>query len=182
MPRLPFEEIDLLIVDRLGKNISGAGMDPNVTGRWVQGYSAALARQDRPAPFIRRIFVRDLTPQTHGNAIGIGLADLTTTRLVRAMDLRVTYLNALTSLSLQCAKIPIHFPTDAEAIQRALESLALPDAQAARVVRIADTLCLENLQASLALLPEVEKHPALEIIGQAQEMQFDADGNLRSME
>src|SRR5437899_3334598 len=111
MPRLPFEEIDLLIVDYLGKNISGAGMDPNVTGRWVQGYSSALARDGRPSPFIRRIFVRDLTPETHGNAIGIGLADLTTTRLVQAMDRRVTSLNALTAMTPQCAKIPIHFDT-----------------------------------------------------------------------
>src|SRR5439155_19659900 len=86
MPRLPFDEIDLLIVDYLGKNISGAGMDPNVTGRWVQGYSSSLARGDRSSPFIRRIFVRDLTPETHGNAIGIGLADVTTSRLVRSID------------------------------------------------------------------------------------------------
>jgi len=86
MPTLPFEEIDLLIVERIGKNISGAGMDPNVTGRWVDGYLTSLARNHRPAPFIRRIFVRDLTPETHGNAIGIGLADATTSRVVRAMD------------------------------------------------------------------------------------------------
>jgi len=105
MPSLPFDELDLLIVDRLGKNISGAGIDPNVTGRWVHGYSSLLARGDRPAPFIRRIFVRDLSPETHGNAIGIGLADFTTTRLVRSMDQRVTYLNVLTALSPHCAKI-----------------------------------------------------------------------------
>src|SRR5205823_2668169 len=112
MPLLPFEEIDLLIVDRLGKNISGAGMDPNVIGRGVQGYSSALAREGRSAPFIRRIFVRDLTQETHGNAIGIGLADVTTTRLVRAMDARATSINALTALTPQCAKVPIHFDTD----------------------------------------------------------------------
>jgi hypothetical protein len=86
MPRLPFEQMDLLIVDRIGKNISGAGMDPNVTGRWVHGYSSSLSDQAQTKPLARRIFVRDLTPETHGNAVGIGLADLTTTRLVRAMD------------------------------------------------------------------------------------------------
>ena len=94
MPLLPFEEIDLLIVDRLGKNISGVGMDPNVIGRGVQGYSSLLTRDSRPAPFIRRIFARDLTPETNGNAIGIGIADFTTTRLVRAMDHRTTSINA----------------------------------------------------------------------------------------
>src|SRR5260370_41032629 len=117
MPSLPFDEIDLLIVDRLGKNISGSGMDPNVTGRWVQGYSSSLAREERPSPFIRRIFVRDLTAETHGNAIGIGLADVTTSRLVRATDNRITYLNALTALTPQCAKIPIPFHTSRQAFE-----------------------------------------------------------------
>src|SRR5882672_10312377 len=145
MPRLPFEEIDLLIVDRLGKNISGAGMDPNVTGRWVNGYSSSLLREDRPTPFLRRIFVRDLTPETHGNAIGIGNADVTTTRLVRAMDHRATGINALTALTPQGAKIPIHFDTDREALDLTLASLALNDPRTARVVRIADTLSLAEL-------------------------------------
>jgi hypothetical protein len=181
MALLPFDEIDLLIVDRLGKNISGAGMDPNVTGRWVQGYSAALARQGRPPPFIRRIFVRDLTPQTHGNAIGIGLADATTSRLVRAMDHRATYLNSLTSLSLQCAKIPMHFDTDEEAIDRMLSSLAIAETRAARIVRIADTLSLVNLEVSEPLLPEVEKQPDLALAGGPHEMQFDGQGNLTPM-
>jgi hypothetical protein len=180
MALLPFDEIDLLIVDHLGKNISGSGMDPNVTGRWVQGYSSALARQGRPSPFIRRIFVRDLTPQTHGNAIGIGLADATTSRLVRAMDHRATDLNALTSLSLQCAKIPIVFDTDEEAIDRMLSTLGLAETQAARIVRIADTLSLANLEVSEALLAEVERH-GLALAGKAREMQFDAQGNLTSM-
>ena len=115
------EEIDLLIVDRIGKNISGSGMDPNVTNRWVQGYIGGLMREGRPAPFIRRIFVRDVTPESHGNAIGIGLADVTTTRLVRAMDPRVTGINALTSLTPQTAKIPIAFDTDREAVERTLQ-------------------------------------------------------------
>src|SRR6185437_8439082 len=114
MPRLPFDGIDLLIVDRIGKNISGSGMDPNVTGRWVHGYSTSLGSDNPASPMIRRIFVRDLTPETHGNAIGIGFADLTTTRLVEAMDKPVTYINALTSLTPNGAKIPIHFVTDRE--------------------------------------------------------------------
>jgi hypothetical protein len=182
MPLLPFEEMDLLIVDRIGKNISGSGMDPNVTGRWVQGYSSALARQGRPAPFIRRIFVRDLTPETHGNGIGIGLADATTTRLVRALDHGSTYTNALTSLSLQCAKIPISFDTDEEAIDKMLSTLALSDTRAARIVRIASTLSVTDMEVSEALLPEVKKLPGLVIESDPFEMEFDGSGNLREIE
>ncbi len=178
MPRLPFEEIDLLIVDRLGKNISGAGMDPNVIGRGVQGYSASLQRDGRPAPFIRRIFVRDLTPETHGNAIGVGLADVTTTRLVRAIDSRATAINALTALSHQAAKIPIHFDSDQEAIARTLDSLALRDPDSARIVRIADTLSLVDFEASAALVEEIRRRPSLELCGPPSDMRFGADGNL----
>jgi len=178
MPSLPFDEIDLLIVDRLGKNISGAGMDPNVTERWVEGYSSSLARGERPSPFIRRIFVRDLTPETHGNAIGIGLADVTTSRLIRAMDPRITYVNALTALTPQCAKIPIHFETDREAIEMTMKSLALSDWQAARVVRILDTLSLEAMQVSESLCPAHKARTELEATSPLREMEFDGGGNL----
>jgi len=178
MPLLPFDEIDLLIVDRLGKNISGAGMDPNVTGRWVQGYSASLMREHRPAPFIRRIFVRDLTPETHGNAIGIGLADVTTTRLVRSIDQRATAVNALTALTPNSAKIPIAFDTDREAIERSLASLALPDPGAARIVRVRDTLSLANLEVSESFGAEVRRWADLTTLTAPAEMEFDAEGNL----
>lgn len=180
MPVLPFEEIDLLVVDQLGKNVSGAGMDPNVIGRGVQGYSSALQRAGRPAPFIRRIFVRDLTPETHGNAIGVGLADVTTSRLVRATDLRVTAINALTALTMQCAKMPIHFDTDREAIVRVLASLALAEPARARIVRIRDTLSLVELEVSEALADEVAHRPWLERLSPPGEWEFDADGNFRT--
>jgi len=180
LPLLPFEEIDLLVVDRLGKNISGAGLDPNVIGRAVHGYTTELGRLGRRAPFIRRIVVRDLTPETEGNAIGLGLADVTTTRVVRALDARKTYLNALTSLTPSSAKIPIHFDTDREAIARALESLALEDtAGTARVVRIRNTLELGRLEVSAALLPEVRAQAtSLEAEGAAVPWEFDPTGNL----
>lgn len=179
MPLLPFEEVDLLIVDWIGKNISGAGLDPNVTNRWVQGYIGGLMREDRPAPFIRRIFVRDLTPESHGNAIGIGLADVTTTRLVRAMDLRATSINALTSLTPQCAKIPIALDTDREAIARSLGSLALEDpARQARVARIESTLSLAEMEVSEALWAEAKSRASLTALGGPREMEFDGEGNL----
>jgi len=179
MPLLPFEEIDLLIVDWLGKNISGSGMDPNVTNRWVQGYIGGLMREGRPAPFIRRIFVRDVTPESHGNAIGIGLADVTTTRLVRAMDLRATSINALTSLTPPSAKIPIAFDTDREAVERLLGSLALDEpARQARVVRIESTLSVSDLEVSEAAWADVKTNPTLHALGEPRELAFGPDGNL----
>lgn len=178
MPLLPFEEIDLLIVDWLGKNISGSGMDPNVTNRWVQGYVGGLSREGRPAPFIRRIFVRGLTEESHGNAIGIGLADVTTTRLLRAMDTAVTNINALTSLTPQTAKIPIAFDSDREAIERTLVSLAMDDVTAARVVRIESTLALAEMEISEALWDEVKGRPTLTRLREPREMEFDGEGNL----
>lgn len=177
MPRLPFEEIDLLIIDRIGKNISGAGMDPNIIGRGVHGYSTFLGQKEG-SPVVRRIFVRDLTPETHGNAIGIGFADFTTGRLVRSIDRQVTSINALTSLTPQGAKIPIYYESDREAITQALQSLALNDTSGARVIRIRDTLTLDCLEVSEAYSSEVEQRSDLEAEEGMNEMVFDADGNL----
>jgi hypothetical protein len=178
MPLLPFDEIDLLIVDRIGKNISGTGMDPNVIHRSIDGYSSSLMRDDRPSPFIRRIFVRDLTPETHGNAIGIGLADLTTTRLVRAIDIQKSFVNALTALTPQSAKLPIYFDTDREAIERALDSLPLPTHSDARIVRVADTLSVAEMQVSEKLWAEAKTQSRIAVEGEPHELAFGADGNL----
>jgi hypothetical protein len=177
MPKLPFDDIDLLIVDRLGKNISGAGMDPNVTGRGIHGYSASLGGAP-VKPLVRRLFVRDLTPESHGNAVGLGLADFTTTRLVRAMDEQVTFMNALTALSLQSVKVPMHFESDRECLVHALESLAMADTRRARVARITDTLSLEHVQASEEYSQEIRKRADLEAVGELDELRFDAAGNL----
>ena len=181
MPKLPFDDIDLLVVDRIGKNISGTGMDPNITGRWVHGCSSMLGTQNQTSPTIRRLFVRHLTSETHGNAIGVGLADVTTSRLVEAMDKRVTYLNALTSLALNCAKIPIHFDTDREAITRALDSMALGKPSHAKIIRIADTLSLEKLEISEAYAEALGQRPDLEAVTQLAEMEFDGVGNLAAL-
>jgi hypothetical protein len=178
MPLLPFAEVDLLIIDQLGKNISGAGMDPNVTNRWVSGYLSTLVRPESAPPFVKRIFVRGLTPETHGNGIGIGLADVTTTRLVRELDMRVTGINALTSLTPNTAKIPIYFDTDREAIVRTLESVALPEGVEPRVVRIADTLSLAEMDVSENLWAAASHDNRLSAIGAAREMAFNPAGNL----
>lgn len=178
MPALPFDDIDLLVVDRIGKNISGAGMDPNIIGRTVHGYSSFLGER-RSSPVIRRIFARELTPETHGNAIGIGFADFTTGRLVRAMDRQVSAINALTSLTPQSVKIPIYFETDREAVGHALGSLGLKEAREAKLVWIADTLNLEHVRVSEAYLETARGNPNLEIDGELEPMVFDHDGNLR---
>jgi len=178
MPGLPFHEIDLLIVDRIGKNISGTGMDTNVIGRGVHGYSTALGDRNAP-PRIGRIFVRDLTPETHGNAIGIGLADFTTTRLVQTMDRDITFINALTSMTPSSAKVPIHFDTDREAITAALSSLAIEDVSQAKVVRIADTLSLETMEVSEAGLAAATA--PVQPLSKGFEMAFDKDGNLAAL-
>lgn len=177
MPRLPFAEVDLLIVDRMGKNISGTGMDPAVIGRMIHGYSLA-GDAERRHSHVWRLFVRDLTPESHGNAIGLGLADFTTTRLVQAMDRNVTVTNSLTALSLQGAKVPIYFDTDREAIAAALGSLGRTDTTTARVVRIADTLSVETLLASEALLAEARENNDLEVLDEPRNLTFQADANL----
>jgi hypothetical protein len=179
MPKLPLDDIDLLIIDRIGKNISGAGMDPNITGRWVHGHSSMLGAPAGAGPHVRRLFVRGLTPETHGNGIGIGLADITTTRLVRELDTKKTYINALTSLTPNAAKIPIHFDTDREAISMALGSLATDDIQEAKIVRIADTLTLDELEMSEPALRN--RRPTIEPLDAASEMRFDAAGNLAAL-
>ncbi len=173
MARLPFDELDLLIVDRMGKNISGAGMDPNVIGNRSQGYSNSLSEKPDYKPAIARIFVRDLDPASHGNACGLGMADFTTARLVRAIDQRSSFMNALTSLSVQSVKIPIHLESDREVLEAALGTLALPDPSRARVARIGSTLDLETLEVSDACLGG-----GLEVLHPAAPLRFDAVGNL----
>jgi hypothetical protein len=180
MPRLPFDEIDLLIVDQLGKNISGSGLDPNITGRWVHGYSSMLNEKDRH-PNVRRLFVRGLTPETKGNGIGIGLADFTTSRLVRELEVEIMAINALTSMTPNSVKIPIHFETDREVLERALGSMALADPRAARVVRIRDTLSLDTLEVSEAFSRELRKNKNLSVLRKTSPMKFDRQGNLGAL-
>jgi hypothetical protein len=178
LPRLPFSNIDLLIVDELGKEISGSGMDTNVIGRGVFGYISSLRPQGNLQPHISRIFVRDLTPSTHGNAIGIGLADFTTTRLVNAINRDYTYTNALTSLGLACAKIPLYFDTDREAIERALGSLIGEPTNDLRIVRIKNTLTLDHMLVSERLVADIDPSLPVAIDPHPQTFDFDAQGNL----
>jgi hypothetical protein len=180
MPKLPFDEIDLLIIDFMGKNLSGTGMDPNVIGRSVYGYSSSLLPDANATPRIYRIFVRDLTCATNGNALGIGLADFTTTRAVQLIDRKASYTNSLTALTPSTTKIPIYFDTDRECIEKALASLALSDATIPRIVRIPSTLSLDKFQASEAYASEISARADLAVTRAPREMEFDALGNLSS--
>jgi hypothetical protein len=178
LPRLPFSNIDLLIVDEIGKEISGTGMDTNVIGRDVFGYVSTLRPQSNMPPHIGRIFVRDLTPATHGNAIGIGLADFTTTRLVQSINRDYTYTNVLTSLGLACGKIPFYFDTDREAIERAIGSLISSSAKSIRIVWIKNTLDLDHMLVSERFVMDLDPSLPVEIDPKPQTFDFDMHGNL----
>jgi len=166
MGKLPFGDLDVLIVDRMGKDISGVGMDTNVIGR------------DRPGPRTQVIFVRDLTPASEGNASGIGLADVTVRRLIEKMDPKATFLNCATALHLHLARVPYAFDTDREALEAALRSTIAPTPAEARVVWIRDTLSLGELEVSEALLDEVRANERLSVCGDAHSIDFHPTGSL----
>jgi uncharacterized protein (DUF362 family) len=176
MPRLPFHEIDLLIVDEIGKDISGVGIDPNVTGR-----NRDLIGVFPHPTNVKRIFVRDLTENSNGNANGIGLVDITTQRLVNKIDYQATYMNAITGISLEKAAVPMHFVTDQRAIEVALGSIGLTPSEESRIVRIKNTLHLDELEVSEIYAQEVRQRSDLEILAGPNPVIFDGDGNLRDL-
>jgi len=173
MAKLPFNAIDLLIVDEMGKDISGIGIDPNVTGR----NRDLLGNFPHPAE-VKRLFVRDLTDKSKGNAIGIGLADLTTRRLVDKIDTTATYQNAITGISIEKAAVPMHFDTDREAIEVALGSTGLILPEKSRIVRIQNTNRLEMVEVSEAYAQELDQRAELQVIDGPAPMMFDAANNL----
>jgi len=174
-PRIPVDPIDLLIVDRMGKEISGTGMDQNVIGRSVIPYHRPWTQTD-----IMRIFVRDLTNDSEGNATAIGNADFTTKRLVDKIDRHATYMNAVTSSCPEAVRIPPYYDSDREAIDTALKTIGLVEPQNARVVHILDTLRLEEMDVSEVMLAEIENRKDISVIGSVGSMKFDDKGNLVS--
>jgi len=175
LPRIPLDPIDLLIVDRMGKEISGTGMDTNVLGRSVFPLFKCPAK-----PNILRIFVRDLMPQTDGNAVGIGNADFTTKRLVDKIDRQSTYMNSITACEPEVGRIPLYYETDRQVLEAAFRSLGLVEPQNARIVHIADTLRLEEMEISEAMLAEAKIMAGVRIVGKPKPMPFDRNGNLIS--
>lgn len=178
LPRLPWRKGELLIVDEIGKDISGSGMDTNVVGR----KRAFRGQSTSGQPDYRSIFVRGLSAKTHGNAAGIGLADFTTTRLVRAMDYRATVINCLTAGYPEGANLPVYFDTDREVIEAALAIIGTRKPEHARVLRIRNTLELGTILASEACLDEPVRETEVTVEGPPEPLRFDAAGNLPSWE
>ncbi len=171
MGRLPFDEIDVLVVDQIGKDISGDGMDPNVTGRylvpWVQG-----------GPKVERIVVLGLTEATHGNASGLGVADVTTRRVVEAVDWDATYTNAITSAVLTGARVPVTVETDRQAVALAIHVCQRPEPERVRLVRIPNTRDVSRLWISSALWRDEAQALGLEALGPEGPLPFDPAGFL----
>jgi hypothetical protein len=175
LPRLPIRNADLLIVDRIGKDISGSGIDTNVAGR-------KRAFRDMPcppdAPSMRYIFIRGLTPNTHGNASGIGLADFTRTDLIKGMNYRATVINCLTAGYPDGAFLPVHFDTDREVLDAVLAILGTRPPEEARILRIRDTLHLEEMEISEPVLQEPDPQTKFEPMSRTAPLEFDARGDL----
>lgn len=174
LPRLPFRKVHLLVIDEIGKNISGTGMDTNVIGRKYNDHRAT----ELDDTSVRTIFVRGLTEATHGNACGIGLAEFTNTRTVNQIDRRITAINSITGGHAPAAAVPIAFDTDKEVMQNALTTIGLATPERAKVIQIPDTLHLAEVLVSEAYLDEIKQRPDLQILSQPADMQFDAAGNL----
>jgi hypothetical protein len=174
LARLPFPAFEVLIVEEMGKNISGAGMDTNVIGRPSNPHE-----QFPNDPKILWIVTLDLTDNTYGNATGIGSADFTTKKLVEKIDMKATLINCLAACSPGGAKLPPAFDTDREAIEAALSCTGLlaPEREA-RVVRIKNTLMLGEIEVSESLLPDVAKRENLKRLSEPAELRFDAAGTL----
>jgi Lactate racemase N-terminal domain len=173
MGRLPFDQIDVLVVGELGKNYSGAGMDPNVIGRLL-----IETQPDFDKPIVTRLVVLDVSDESHGNIVGIGFADLTTERLVSRLDPEPFRINVLTSCCLERARIPITLPTDRDVMQAALDTCWRLEHSQARIVVIPNTLEVKSMWVSKPLQAEVEAHPHLKFETDFLPMPFGADGTL----
>jgi hypothetical protein len=176
MGHIPAPELDILILDEIGKTISGAGMDTKVVNRSVQG-----AYNPWPnTPRIERIFLRDLSSLTYGNGVGLGMADVMHDRVLEKIDWTPTQINSLTASTPAAIRTPVHFPTDRECLERIAPTVGKLEPGEITLGWIRNTMELSRLALSENLLPEIEKNPDLEILGPPQELPFDEQGNLVS--
>jgi len=180
MAKLPLARADLLIVDEIGKDISGSGMDTNIVGRKRAFRDAPAAKGEQPT--MRLIFVRGLTERTHGNAAGIGLADFTTTRLVKAMNYRYTVINCLTAGYPEGANLPVHFDTDREVLDAALAIIGTRLPEDARIMRIKNTLQLEEVECSEPCMDDPARVTEFAPVSRTRPLAFNAQGNLPDSE
>ncbi len=173
MGKLPFHDIDLLVVGEIGKNYSGSGIDPNVVGRLlIEG------QNDFESPKIIRMCALDLSPESHGNGTGVGIADLTTDKLLASIDQVPFRMNNLTACFLLRSKLPLAFPNDLECIKTGIETCWQPNFDAIRMVVIPNTLELAELYVSAPMLNDVIANKNLEIAGKSCELPFDKASNL----
>jgi len=170
--KILFDDIDILIVDEIGKNISGAGMDPNVTGRPGSGLKGF------GGPKIKNIIVRDLTDESHGNAIGIGLADISTVKCLKKINFVATYTNAITATVLSSAKLPVIVKNDRDAIALAIRMSNKSCDEPINMIRIKNTLELNELWASVSYLEYIKNNKHLELISDVEKLVFDKKGYL----
>jgi hypothetical protein len=176
LPKLPIRESDLVIIDEIGKDISGSGMDTNVVGR-KRAYREMPTPHDLPR--VRRIHIRGLSEKTHGNATGLGMADFTLTRVVEAMDYSATTINCLTAGYPEGAFIPVHFATDREVVDAALKIIGTRTPEQARVIHIRNTLQLEEVIASEACLTDPTRQTTWDVLTEPAPLSFDAAGMLK---
>lgn len=174
MPRLPFQHVDVLLIDRMGKNISGVGFDPNVVGRKFNDHKAVQGE----FPKVKRIAVRGLTGESHGNSIGLGLAEFCRSQLLRETDFQAVRLNALISGHISAGMPPLDYQTDREMLEVALSTIGLAEPSDAKLLWIANTLQLAEVECSAAYFDEARRRDDLEILTELREMPFGAAGNL----
>jgi hypothetical protein len=178
LPTLPYRQADIVIVDEIGKDISGSGMDTNVVGR-KRAHRQAAATSGLPD--YRLIYVRSLSERTHGNATGLGLADFTRTSVVKSLDYKATVINCLTAGYPEGADLPVHFDTDREILEAAVKIIGMREPHDARILHIRNTLHLEEMEISEPCLKERERATQFEVIGAPRELEFDAGGNIASL-
>lgn len=171
MPKIFFDDIDVLIVDKIGKNFSGSGMDPNISGTFCTPYASGGIKA-------QRVVILDLSDETHGNAVGMGSADFTTRRLFEKIDYQKTYPNVITSTVVNNVKIPMILDNDKNAIQVAIKTCTEIDKKKPLIVRIANTLDVEYVYISEALIEVAEKNSNIEIIEEAKAIEFNSQGNI----
>ena len=174
MPRLPFPYVDVLLIDRIGKNLSGVGLDANVVGRKFNDHKAL----DDEFPKVKRIALRGLTAASHGNAIGMGVAEFCRSQLLRETDFPATRLNALVGCHMAAAMTPLDYETDREMLETALGTIGLAEPPDAKFLWIANTLQLVEVECGAAYLEEAGRRKDLEILTPARDLPFDAAGNL----
>lgn len=175
LPKFKFDNIDVLIIDRIGKNISGEGADPNVTGRGFMPYF-------KDDFHTKRLFIRGLTEQSHHNACGLGLADITTRRCLNSCDWASTWINLSTNTMIDGGKIPVYQNNDFEALRLAIRTCTKIDYSKARVAHIRDTLSLTEFEVSESIIPDIKDRDDVQIISEPYDIKFHEDGYMDDFE